>query len=195
MIYETRARDMSDYHISGSSGGGGGDDCVDFWEGNRETPPAPVLVPITPVGTPIVFKAERFNGTSLSFNPNAFGGQLEFSETGTYRVSLTVSVSLTSPTETLEVFCLLQPGGAFPTPPNYISLRWYGHTTSTGTFTQSATRMLDVVSTPFNITPRIFYSDPNPPDNPPSYGACWFLVEKVCDEAKVKSVISYGGGT
>jgi hypothetical protein len=72
---------------------------------------------------------------------------------------------------------------------------WYGHTTGQDTQIQSATRMIDVPSLPFTLIPRIFYSDPNPPDTVPTYLNCWFLVEKVCDEVKTKSFISYGGGT
>jgi hypothetical protein len=188
---------MSSYHIThgGSGGGGGGDGCADFWEGNREVPPIPLNVPITTTPVPIVFKAERFNGTSLTFNPNVNQGQLEFNEIGTYRVSLSVQVIIGSPTETLQVFCLLQPGGPGPTPPNYISMVWDGHTTGQQTLIQSATRMIDVPSLPFTLIPRILYSDPNPPDTAPNYSSCWFLVEKICDEAKVKSFISYGGGS
>jgi hypothetical protein len=185
---------MGDYSIvTCCDTGGGGTTCADFWEGNRETPPIPLSVPITLIPTPIVFKAERFNGTSLSFNPNVNGGQLEFNETGTYRISLTVQVITESLSETLDVFCLLQTGGGGA--PNYIRMVWHGNTTGQDTEIQSVTRLIAVTSLPFSLQPRIFYGDPNPPDTVPTYLSCWFLAEKICDEPKVKSFISYGGGT
>jgi hypothetical protein len=172
---------MSNYTISGCcEEGGGGDACNDFWEGNREIPPIP-----------IVFKAERFNGSSLTFNPLVNGGQLEFNEVGTYRVTLTLQVRTISATNTLQVVCFLQPGGGGA--PNYIRMVWSGDAVQEEEI-QSATRLIPVPSLPLAIHPRIYYVDPNPPDTVPEYGSCWFLVEKICDTAKVKSFISYGGG-